>query len=257
MKRIASLTICVCLCFAFSTDIQRKVIRYNGFDIECYVALKRQSSFNKSKIYYWFKSGEIHNSVSASGGLVLHKQYSKYYRGKQLAEQGGFSYGLKVGQWRSWYRNGQLKNHEQWVDGYKSGPFKAYDSLGNLVKKGNYRNNLKSGYWIDYVKKDTIYHKHNFEFEERPKTLVERWLRKRDSLEKIQIKADRLINRKNDSIKRVKLKLERRTERRNDSIKRVQAKIKRKHQKRLDSINKINGKPKQKKNVFNKLFKKS
>ncbi|MDO5981456.1 toxin-antitoxin system YwqK family antitoxin [Flavivirga spongiicola] len=255
MKRIIGIIICSTLCFAFSADVQRKVIRDNGFDIECYVALEKQTNFNKNKTYYWFKSGQIHQSMSTSGGLVLHKEYSKYYKSKQLAEQGTFSFGLKIGDWKTWHTNGKLKTHGAWVNGYKNGRFKAYDSLGNLMVKGDYKNNLKAGYWIDFTKKDTTYHKNNFEFKERPKNLVERILRKRDSLEKIQIKVDRLTKRKNDSINRVKLKLKRLNKKRSDSIKRRQAKLKRLEQKKMDSINKSKGKPSSKKNFFNKLFK--
>ncbi|NMH85954.1 toxin-antitoxin system YwqK family antitoxin [Flavivirga algicola] len=253
MKRVIGLIICSVMCFAFSSDVQRKVIRYNGFDIECYVSLKKTNHFNKNKTYYWYKSGEIHQSLSTSGGLVLHKKYLKYYKGNQLVEQGTFSFGLKIGDWKTWYKNGKLKTNEAWVNGHRNGHFKAYDSLGNLIEKGNYKNNLKDGYWIDLVKKDTIYHKNDFEFKERPKNLVERLLRKRDSLEKVQIKADRKAKRKHDSINRVKLKLKRSLKKRNDSIKRVKDKLKRKEQKKLDSINRSKA---PKKNFFKKLFNK-
>ena len=50
-------------------------------------------------MYYWFKSGEIHQSISSSGGFVLHKNYLKYFKSNQLAEEGAFSYGLKDGEW--------------------------------------------------------------------------------------------------------------------------------------------------------------
>ena len=255
MKRIIGIIICATLCFAFSADVQRKVIRDNGFDIECYVALEKRTNFNKNKTYYWFKAGQIHQSVSTSGGLVLHKAYSKYYQSKQLAEQGAFSFGLKIGNWKTWHENGKLKTNQAWNNGYREGHFKTYDSLGNLIIKGDYKNNLKVGYWIDFVKKDTTYHKNNFEFKERPKNLIERILRKRDSLEKIQIKTDRIAKRRHDSINRVKLKFERLNKKRSDSIKRRQAKLKRLKQKKIDSINKSQGKPSSKKNFFNRLFK--
>ncbi|TGV00248.1 toxin-antitoxin system YwqK family antitoxin [Flavivirga rizhaonensis] len=257
MKRIIGIIICSVMCFAFSTDVQRKVIRDNGFDIECYVAQEKLSSFNKGKTYYWFKSGQIHQSVSTSGGLVLHKKYSKYYQSNQLAEQGEFSLGLKIGDWKTWYENGTLKTNEVWSNGYKNGHFKAYDSQGNLIEKGDYKHNLKDGYWINFIKEDTTYHKNNFEFKERPKNLVERLLRKRDSLEKVQIKTDRIIKRRSDSINRVKQKLKRLNEKRNDSIKRLQNKLKRREQKKLDSINKSTGKPSSKKIFFKTLFKKN
>ncbi|MEP1488048.1 MAG: hypothetical protein ABJK28_06445 [Algibacter sp.] len=253
MKKILCCILIAVVCFSFSSDLQKKVIRNNGFDIECYVSPKKQTNFNDSKVYYWYKSGEIHQSLSNAGGFVLHKDYYKYYKSNELAEQGTFNFGLKIGTWKTWYKNGSLKIWEEWKQGHRDGHFKTFDSLGNLVNKGVYKNNIKNGYWVNYVMKDTVYHKSKETFKERPKNAVERLLRKRDSLEKIKIKFDRITKRKTDSIKRIKVKSDRLIKKRNDSINKVHNKLEKVTQKKLDSINKSKGIHE---NFFKKLFKK-
>ena len=176
-------------------------------------------------MYYWFKSGEIHNAVSAAGGLVLHKTYLKYYKSNQLAEQGSFNYGLKTGYWKTWYNNGQLKTLETWINGYKQGACKAYDSLGHIVKEGAYRNNKKSGYWVDHVKHDTLFYKKDAALSKRPKNLLNRLFDKKNPKAKKQIKQDKKVKRKQDSIARFKLKLNRQIKKRKDSIARAKKRV--------------------------------
>lgn len=258
MKKIFSILLLTSVCFAFTIDVQKKVIRQKGFDIECFVALVQPVNFNDSKTYYWFKSGEIHESVASSGGFVLHKQYSKYYKSNQLIQQGEFNYGLKTGVWKTWYKNGNLKYKEHWKNGFKEGDFSTYDSLGQLMVQGAYKNNLKSGQWIDYIKKDTTYHAKSLVFDEKPKNLIQRTFRKKDSLEKVQLKLDRINKRKTDSINKQKIKRKRLIEKRNDSIKRANNKLKRLAKKQTDSIERATNKKqkKPKKGFLNTLFKK-
>ncbi len=164
-------------------DLQKKVIRTQDFDIECYVSLKKQSSFNANKMYYWFKSGEIHSSVASAGGFVLHSDYTKYYRSNQLAEKGSFNYGLKNGLWKDWYTNGQLKQIVGWKNGVKNGKFATYDSIGNATQKGAYNNNIKTGAWIDLKTNDTIVYKKGevFNPETEKESFFKRLFKKKDS----------------------------------------------------------------------------
>ncbi|HEX9825416.1 MAG TPA: hypothetical protein VGA80_02370 [Flavobacteriaceae bacterium] len=223
------------LCLAFSSDVQKRIVREGDFDIECYISVKKLNHLEHDKVYYWFRSGEIHQSLSSVGGNILHNMYSKYYRSNQLAEKGMFNYGLKTGVWKSWNENGMLNQYQEWYNGYKEGAFIRYDINGNIILKGAYKSNLKDGYWIDYIKKDTTYHKNNTAFKERPKTFVERLLRKRDSLEKVEIKTERITKRKNDSIKRAKLKTERLLKKKKDSLDRATRKQKKQLQRKNDS----------------------
>ncbi len=60
--------------FSFSNDpVQKKIIRTKDFDIYFYVSLKSKKT-SKDKNYYWYKSGEIHNSFGDAGGELLHEE---------------------------------------------------------------------------------------------------------------------------------------------------------------------------------------
>ncbi|AXT21183.1 hypothetical protein D7030_09320 [Flavobacteriaceae bacterium AU392] len=146
-------------CFAFTSDVQKRRVRDHNFDIECYISLKKVNDFDDNKTYYWYKSGEIHYSVSSASGSVLQNEYLKYYRSNQLAEQGNFNSGLKTGVWKQWYENGALKLKETWKNGFKDGEFITYDALGNMELRCFYKNNLKTGEWINYKTKDTVKYK--------------------------------------------------------------------------------------------------
>ena len=240
MKKYSIILFSVVLCLAFTTDLQKRMVREKGFDIECYISLKKLKSYDSDKTYYWFKSGGIHHSLSNTAGDVLHDTYLKYYRSNQIAEQGIFNYGLKTGVWSDWNEAGQLMMQEQWDNGYKHGKSVSFDSDGNLKLKGTYKNDIKVGRWINYTTKDTVYYKKDAVFKEKPQGLITRILRKKDSIEKVQIKRDRFVKKRTDSINRVKVKLKRTLEKKNDSIKRVQKKLAKTIKKKQDSINKIN-----------------
>ncbi len=254
MKKILWLVSLAFVCVAFGPDLQKKVIRTSdGFDVECYISPTKLKRYNSKKMYHWFRSGRLHQTVASAGGYVLHKEYLKYYRSNQIAEEGTFSYGLKVGAWRTWHENGIPKTIEHWRNGYRDGKFIAYDSLGKTTLTGAYTYNLKSGYWIDHITKDSTYYKGEDSFKERPLNLIERTLRKKDSLEKVEIKRERVAQRYKDSVGRVERKVARRLKRKNDSIARVKQKADKRTQKRLDSINKSKA---PKTSVLDKIFKK-
>ncbi len=195
-----------------SSEMQRKYIRAGDFDIVCHVALKQVNNYQNGKLYYWFKTGEIHTSISNAGGLVLHEDYSKFYRSKQLAEKGDFNYGLKDGEWRSWYENGSLKTIIDWKSGLKHGVYISYDQEGELKESGTYTNHKKSRMWINHKLKDTTYYKGDSAYATKPVSKVNgffsKLFRKRDSTEKAQIKFDRQLKRKADSTSRIQRKKE-------------------------------------------------
>ena len=143
--------------FAVS-DLQKKLVRQNGYNIECFTSTKQKKA-DHSKMYYWFKAGKVHNSESSIGGLLLHNAYSKYYRSNQLAEKGAFNYGLKNDLWTSWFENGLVNEQYNWKNGHKQGDYILNDEDGILVTKGYYKNNLKHGVWINYKTKDTVSYK--------------------------------------------------------------------------------------------------
>ncbi|MDW8850095.1 hypothetical protein SD960_08340 [Flavobacterium sp. MMLR14_040] len=81
------------------------------------------------------------------------------YHDNQLAEQGQFKNGLRVGEWKTWYKNGVLASIQMWNNGFKSGKFFKYDLNANLIESGQYMTDLKTGKWINIQNRDTINYK--------------------------------------------------------------------------------------------------
>jgi len=206
MKNNISFLAFIILLMSVSSDLQRKYIRSGDYDIVCYVSLKKTGNYNEGREYYWFKTGEIHNSVSSAGGLVLHDKYEKFYRSKQLAERGIFDYGLKDGEWRTWYENGYLESICKWNNGQKNGVFLSYGEDGTLVLSGNYKKDEKIKTWINHKLKDTVFYKGDSIYGVKPKSILNglfnRIFKKKDSTEKAQAKLERQMKRSADSIKR-------------------------------------------------------
>ncbi|MDP2684146.1 MAG: hypothetical protein Q8P20_03750 [bacterium] len=141
---------------SFSDDpIQKKYIRNKDYNIHFYVTIEIKKA-NENKLYYWYKSGEIHQSFGGAGGELLHDDFIKYYDKNQLAEKGTFKYGLKVGQWKNWHKNGKLKSIQKYTKGVLNGMSILYDENGDLIQKGKYRSGEKIGAWINFKEKDTV-----------------------------------------------------------------------------------------------------
>ncbi|QQX76500.1 MULTISPECIES: toxin-antitoxin system YwqK family antitoxin [Aequorivita] len=153
--------------------IQKKVIRTKEYDIHFYVSLKDRIT-KKDKEYFWYKTGEIHNSFGGAAGELLHLGYVKYYAGNNLAEKGEFEYGLKTGIWKRWYSNGSLMEESRWVDGEKYGPYHYYNENGELMTQGKYRNNIKTDIWIDIKSKDTTWYRNGEPFKDHPRVVRKR-----------------------------------------------------------------------------------
>lgn len=210
MNKSSIILIVFITCLSVTSDIQKKIIRQDGFDIEFYVYLNTLNKTKEGRNYFWFKSGEIHHSISTPGGLVLHTEFNKYYRSKQLAENGNFEYGLKTGAWRNWHENGNLKTVTDWKDGLKHGQFLLYDEAGTLIQSGTYNKNIKTEYWINYQTQDTLYFKKDSVYSEKPRSKTGLFLKsifkKQDSTEKAQNKIEKQLSKKQDSIKKAKKK---------------------------------------------------
>lgn len=173
-------------CFAFTGDLQKRIVRERDFTIECYISMKEVANYEPLKTYYWYKSGQIHRLENDTGGPVLHAEYMKYNKANQVVEKGKFDYGLKTGTWKTWFDNGNLQSCYRWKNGFKQGDFCLLDSLGNLQQTGTYKKNLRSGTWIDHRTKDTTYYKRDQPLKEKPKRFYERIFKKRDSAKKLQ-----------------------------------------------------------------------
>ena len=135
---------------------QKRIINTHDFDYEFYVSSEKVKNPKLGKTYFWYRSGEIHQSSADIGGSALVDEFTKQYKSKQLAEKGSFNDGLKDGTWKSWYENGTLSHIEHWKSGRKHGDFISYNKNGEKIAEGTYRNHQKHGTWIQHVSKDTL-----------------------------------------------------------------------------------------------------
>ncbi len=174
-----SLLIISFLFFSFSDPYSIKRISDKDFRYEFYTISKVIKPKN-NKIYYWFKGGVIHNAQSGIAGELLNDKFVKMHHSNQLAEQGFFKKGLKVGLWKTWYQSGMIETTQKWSNGIKSGSFYNYNENGELIQKGKYKNNKKNGTWIDYIKKDTIVYKNGIIFVKKTKLPKEEKAKKKE-----------------------------------------------------------------------------
>lgn len=160
--------------YSFIGDkIQKRVIRDANFDTHFYVYIDEKKT-NRDVLYFWFKSGKIHESFGDAGGDLLHNEFTQYYTGNQLAEKGKFNYGLKVGLWRKWHPNGNLKEEVHWRSGKKNGHYRLYDLTGKPQVVGQYRSGTRNGVWINVHESDTTWYRKGIPYKEHPRVIKKR-----------------------------------------------------------------------------------
>lgn len=140
---------------SFVDPYSKKKITDKEFKYEFYTTLDKINPKDNTT-YYWFKGGAIHNATEGVAGELLEGPFLKFYLNNQLAEQGEFKKGKKIGLWKTWYNNGTLCTETHWKSGKLKGKFIAYNEKGEMIEKGNYANNKKQGRWINYKTKDTL-----------------------------------------------------------------------------------------------------
>lgn len=142
--------------FSFSTDpYSIKRISDANFRYEFYTT-KKSLKPKEYKIYYWFKGGLIHSAQSGIAGELLHDKFIKFYHSNQLAEQGKFKNGLKVGLWKSWFENGKIASIQNFKTGLLHGKYLLFNPEGEVIEQGKYTKGLKTGKWINLERKDTL-----------------------------------------------------------------------------------------------------
>lgn len=154
---------CIYLLFAvllvsFTDPFTIKRVSDMNFRYEFYTTNKTTTP-KTNKTYYWFKGGAVHSAQGGIVGALLHDKYIKMYHNNQLAEQGEFKKGLKIGIWKTWYPSGVIETTQNWSNGLKSGKYYHYDENGFLDVKGKYKNDQKQGKWIDYIKEESVVYK--------------------------------------------------------------------------------------------------
>lgn len=140
---------------SFSDPYMIKRISDKNFRYEFYTTDKKIDP-KTTKTYSWFKGGLIHEAQGGIGGDLLHDKFTKMYLNNQLAEQGEFKNGLRVGLWKTWHQNGVLATTQIWSGGLRCGKYFRYDENGNLVENGKFSSNLKTGKWTNTESKEII-----------------------------------------------------------------------------------------------------
>lgn len=168
MIRFIKLFLVFVLLVSFTDPYSIKRISDANFRYEFYTSTKEVKP-KAAKVYFWFKGGAVHSATSGVSGQVLNGNYKKFYHSNQLAEEGNFKYGLKVGLWKNWFENGTIKSTQYWNSGLQTGFYYAYDVSGNTIEKGNYKKGKKHGNWINFVSKDTVMYKNGLVFVPKPK----------------------------------------------------------------------------------------
>jgi antitoxin component YwqK of YwqJK toxin-antitoxin module len=152
---------------SFGDPYTIKRVSDKNFRYEFYTTDKKITP-NKNQTYYWFKGGLIHESQGGIAGNLLNDTFIKMYHNNQLAEQGTFKNGLRVGIWKTWYTNGALATSQKWKNGLRSGKFSSFDTNGVLIESGNFISNAKTGKWINTENRDTLIYKKGLVVLENP-----------------------------------------------------------------------------------------
>jgi len=129
--------------FGQENPLSRRHCTSELYKMDFYVfSSDKKMRYNDTLEYYWFKGQKLHSTQGRSAGLVLHGQFSKFYKDGQLAEQGEFRYGLKNGEWLSWYPSGKLAGIYNYKRGVLHGHFFQFDEEGNPLKVGRYKKGI-------------------------------------------------------------------------------------------------------------------
>jgi hypothetical protein len=143
---------------SFGDPYALKRISDKEFRYEFYTSEKKVNP-KKNKTYYWFKGGLIHEAQGGIAGDVLDDKFVKMYHSNQLAEQGYFKNGLRVGLWKTWHQNGVLATTISYSKGLRSGEYYRYNESGNLVENGKFSSNIKTGQWTNSETKEITTYK--------------------------------------------------------------------------------------------------
>jgi hypothetical protein len=143
---------------SFNDPYTIKRISDKDFRYEFYTTAKKIKP-KTNKTYFWFKGGFIHEAQGGIAGDLLDDKFTKMYLSNQLAEQGHFKDGLRVGLWKTWHQNGVLASTINYNKGFRSGEYFRYDENGKLVENGKFRLNQKTGKWTNAESKEIVTYK--------------------------------------------------------------------------------------------------
>ncbi|AWM15199.1 hypothetical protein DI487_15925 [Flavobacterium sediminis] len=172
MKKIFSICLLGIFLFSFTDPYTIKRISDQYFRYEFYTTDK-EVNIKHNRDYYWFKGGLIHKAEGGTSGQLLDGEFKKYYHSNQLAEQGFFKRGLKIGLWKTWFEDGTTESTQEYNSGQRDGQYYSYSSTGKMLEKGYYVSGKKHGSWINYITQDTVQYKKGEIFIPKPKLTKE------------------------------------------------------------------------------------
>jgi len=181
---------------SFGDPYTVKRISDKDFRYEFYTTDKKVTP-EKNQMYSWFKGGLIHEAQGGIAGDLLNDKFIKMYHNNQLAEQGRFKNGLRVGEWKTWHQNGVLASLQMWHNGLRWGKFLRYDVNSVLVESGSFISNKKNGKWINLENRDILIYKRGIAVIEKESfTKSEKY---RINQEKSKLKNDEKVQKELDA----------------------------------------------------------
>ena len=141
MKQVLTIAVLILTVVSKAQDFEAlRHCKSEEFKYDFYVLLKERNLRFKDTVFYsWFRAQKIHHTQGQVGGDILDGPFYKYYHSGQLAEQGQYKSGLKVGEWKSWRANGTLVEIFNYADGVLHGRYSLFDETGNRLHNGKYK----------------------------------------------------------------------------------------------------------------------
>lgn len=109
-----------------------------------------------SHLYFWFRSGHIHQTNGGYDGRLLHGEYKVTDQEHRLLEKGNFRMGRKWGNWYTWYPDGKLKSLTRHRSRNDMQVIEEYDTQGNRSRKGYIKKNLFTGQQQERIKDSIV-----------------------------------------------------------------------------------------------------
>lgn len=127
------------ICYGQTNASLRHVVN-DTMSADFFVQLESEKiKYEPERIYFWFKSQELHFSQGNASGYLLNGSFTAYFHSGQLKTKGNFKSGLQHGVWEEWHENGLLKSRFHFEEGVLTGAFVCFDSTGNLQSSGSYK----------------------------------------------------------------------------------------------------------------------
>lgn len=125
-------------------DMKNRItINHDDGTFEVFYINENITNPRSEKYYYWYQSRKIQKTQGGYSGKLLHGNYQKFSRNRQLLKQGSYKKGLPHGNWKFWHANQHLKKEEHWSNGSLTGKVHLYNENGAVLMEGK----MKDAQW--------------------------------------------------------------------------------------------------------------